>query len=127
MAAPIANVAINRGDSVSLTLTVTWPAGSPDTNLNDYAIKFTAKNSPMDADAKAIFQLTTGGGGINVSNNTQADIQIPASATVALACTPPNYTALFYYDVQIIGPDVKPHTVVQGLLTVSGDITKAIV
>ena len=124
MAAPVANLAIQRGDTTGLTLTVLWPLGAPDVDLHDYSVTFTAKNSPLDPDSLAVIHLTRSSG-ITVNSGTVADIQVPAAATLALPCLPPTFTSLLYYDVQIIGPDAKPHTVVIGTLTVNGDITQA--
>lgn len=126
MTALTADLTILRGDTNVLTVTVTSLGAS---GLNQYsAIAFTAKRSRVDADADAVIALSLGAGvTITTVGNATTDgvltVTIPASVTASL----PGYDTRLSYDVQLIDTTTTPHTVhtvAQGALTVSADVTR---
>ncbi len=129
MAALTADLTVLRGDTTALVVTVTnLPAGG----LAAYAkIAFTAKRDKSDSDATAFISLSLAGGGVVITTNGNATtdgvltITLPAASTASL---PSAQTALSY-DVQVTDTTTIPptvHTVAQGTLTVSADVTQSI-
>lgn len=120
------DLTIHRGDDEPLTLTVVRPDEDnidQPVDLTGVTIWFTAKNAWSDADADAVIALTTpteiaitdAPGGI-------ARINVTADNTKNLTA----YTRLVY-DVQMLeGGAGGPTTLVQGKLTVSRDVTRAV-
>lgn len=120
------DLTIHRGDDEPLTLTVVRPdeddVDQP-VNITGATLWFTAKNAWSDADADAVIALTTpvdilitdGPGGVAI-------IKVTADDTKDLT----TYTRLVY-DVQMLesGAD-GPTTLVQGVLIVSRDVTRAV-
>lgn len=128
MAALVQDETLLRGDTNILVVTVT---NLPSGGLAAYgAIAFTAKRDKSDADASAVISLSLASGVvITTSGNATTDgvltITIPAASTATL----PAYDALLAYDVQLIDTTTTPHTVhtvAQGTLTVTADITQAV-
>lgn len=127
MSALSADLTILRGDTNVLTVTVTALGSS---GLSQYgAIAFTAKRDKSDADASAFISLSLASGVVITTNgNTTTDgvltITIPAASTATL----PAYDVLLAYDVQLIDTTTNPHTVhtvAQGILTVTADVTQS--
>ncbi len=128
MSALQADVTLLRGDTNTLTVTVT---NLPSGGLAAYAeIVFTAKRDISDADASAFIHLTLASGvTITTNGNATTDgvltITIPAATTATL----PAYDTLLAYDVQVTDTTTNPatvHTVAQGTLTVTADVTQAV-
>lgn len=120
------DLTIHRGDDEPLTLTVVRPdeddVDQP-VDLTGATIWFTAKNTWSDADVDAVIALTTpvdilitdGPGGIAIINVTADDTKDLTT-----------YTRLVY-DVQMLESGaLGPTTLVQGKLTVSRDVTRAV-
>lgn len=128
MSALTADLTILRGDTNVLTVTVTALGSS---GLSQYgAIAFTAKRDKSDSDASAFISLSAPSNGVVITTNGNATtdgvltITIPAASTATL----PAYDVLLSYDVQLIDTTTTPHTVhtvAQGTLTVTADVTQA--
>lgn len=123
---PRQDISVRRGDGIRFAVTVTNADSGAPIDLSTAAIWCTAKRDLADADADAVFQVTKADGLITVdgADNNVAHVLVPAEDTVGLLRT----TTLFY-DVQIKGPAVQdePQTVVWGMLTISLDVTRAVV
>lgn len=120
------DLTIHRGDDEPLTLTVVRPdeddVDQP-VDLTGATLWFTAKNAWSDADADAVIALTTPTD-IQITDPTGgiAIINVTADETKTLNA----YTRLVY-DVQMLEQGAAgPTTLVQGKLTVSRDVTRAV-
>ncbi len=92
-------------------------------NLTGGTLYFTAKWSPLDADASAVFQLTSSpAAGITVlsATNGTANITIPKSATTAL----PYHDTLLDYDLKFVDSISQAFTVMRGKLNVLYNVTR---
>ncbi len=92
-------------------------------NLTGGTLYFTAKWSPLDADASAVFQLTsTPAAGITVlsASGGTANITIPKTATSTL----PYHDTLLDYDLKFIDASSQAFTVMRGKLNVLYNITR---
>jgi len=112
-----------QGTTPTLTVTVTLADGVTPVNLTDAKIYLTCKNDPSQADP-GLFQLSTTGGGIVISDQSTHTGQFVATFqsanTVSLSALL-NYP----YDVRVILAG-NVETVLYGVLTVSPAITQAI-
>ena len=90
-------------------------------NLTGCTVYMTAKYSYSDADGSAVFQLSTSGGQITVTNAAGglATIAIPSSATSSLA----NRVTHLLFDIQVVTGASKRHTVMRGTLIVNPEVT----
>lgn len=127
MAALVQDETLLRGDTNVLVVTVT---NLPSGGLGAYgAIAFTAKRDISDSDAAAFISLSLASGVVITTNGgTGVDgvltITIPAASTATL----PFYDTQLAYDVQVTDTTTTPHTVhtvAQGVLTVTADVTQA--
>jgi hypothetical protein len=118
----VANFTMYRGDTVKLNLAVT--SNDVVFDLTDCNLWMTAKYLYADADAAAIFQKTTGGGGILVTSalSGRAQITIDPEDTDDL----PNSKTAILYDVQLEDADGLIFTIAYGTITVLPDVTRAI-
>jgi len=111
-----------QGTTPTLTVTVTLADGVTLVDLTGAVIYLTAKSDPSDADP-GLFQLSTTGGQIALSNQTtnkgQFVVSFPASATASLSAL-----LSFPFDVRVILSG-NIQTVVYGPLTLSQAITQA--
>jgi hypothetical protein len=114
------NLTMRRGDTVKLNITVT--RGGSAVDLTGASIWFTVKNAVTDADP-GVFQKTVGSG-IVVTNAAagQAQITIANADTSAIVGS---RTLLYDIQVKEAGGDIT--TVANGTITVSPDVTLAIV
>jgi hypothetical protein len=80
------DITISRGDDQTVTFTVTQADGSVQ-DITNWTFKFTVKESVDDAIADAMFQKTTGGGGIALTTPLSGilDVTIAAADTSGLA------------------------------------------
>ncbi len=120
------DLTIHRGDDEPLTLTV-YRKDADDVpqlvNIAGVTLWFTAKNSWSDADADAVIALKT---------PTEISISDPANGIALINITADDtkdlttYTRLVY-DVQMleVGAD-GPTTLIEGVLTVGRDVTRAV-
>ncbi len=92
-------------------------------NLTGGTLYFTAKWTPLDADASAVFQLTSSpAAGITVLSavNGTANITIPKTATSTL----PYHDTLLDYDLKFIDSSTLAFTVLRGKLNVLYNVTR---
>lgn len=112
------NLQMKRGDTVSLTVTVTQN-GSP-FNLTGCAMRMTAKWNYTDADGSAVFTRTVGSGIVLTT-----PLSGIATVTIAPANTSslPAYTNNLFYDIQVTDTGSNVYTVQNGILTVDPDVS----
>ena len=112
-----------RGDQRDVIVPVVQVTGTSTSaaNLTGKRVIMTAKYDYTDSDANAVFQKTTGGGGIVVATATNgtATVTIDSDDTSGL---PAMVTKLFW-DVQVDDNPGAPVTVDKGVLTVYPDVT----
>jgi len=113
------NLTIRRGNDEVLKVTIV-DANGVIQNLTGAALHFMAKRSLNDADDRAVLDISGAGIDIPLPANGIAFIKLPAVVTADL--TPGSYD----YDVQMIDSAGKVSTPVSGLLTVEGDVVRAI-
>lgn len=112
------NLNMKRGDTLSFTLTVTQSGAAY--NLTGASIRMTAKWAYGDADNAAVFTRTIGSG-ITVAS--------PATGIATVALTAANTSSLpanpvqLVYDIQVTDSSGNIFTVVDGLLTVTPDVS----
>lgn len=109
-----------RGDSLRLYLAITRD-GSP-VDLTGGKLWMTAKRSPADTDAMAVFQVSSPADGISIVDalGGLAEIRVPPEATSSLT----SVTKLTY-DIQLKEAVGLVTTLETGALTVNTDITRA--
>ena len=88
------DITILRGDDQTVRFTVTTSAGAAQ-DVTGWSFKFTVKSSLDDAIGSALFQKTTGGGGIALTTPLSGivDVTLSAADTAAMAGN-------YYYDMQ---------------------------
>lgn len=111
------DITILRGDDQTVRFTVTtstWAAQ----DVSAWSFAFTVKSSPDDAIGSALFQKTTGGGGIALTTPLSGivDVSIAAADTAAMAGN-------YYYDLQGTDGSGLAHTVRLAKFSVRKDIT----
>jgi hypothetical protein len=119
------DIEMTRGDSATFDLTLIEPDPDPDPvplNLTGCDLRFTAKYSPDDTDAQAVFSVTNGVGDAISS-------AVPASGVALIELSPSHTSSMpqgarLYYDVQIKKQNSKTYTVASGRLNVRADITR---
>lgn len=91
-------------------------------NLTGGILYFTAKWSPLDADAQAVFQLSSPSSGITLisASGGTANITIPKTATTSL----PYHDTLLDYDLKFVDAASQAFTVMRGKLNVLYNITR---
>lgn len=116
---------VDSSTAVTLTQTVSTTAGEQVTlaqDLTDWSLWLTAKKRLTDADADAVFQLTSASG-ITLQSATGGYFQA--------AIGPDDYAGLdyekatLYADVQGKDGDGKVHTLAKGMITIEPDVTRA--
>lgn len=112
-----------RGDQRDVIVPVVTVSGTTTSaaDITGKRVIMTAKWEYDDTDAEAVFQKTTGGGGIVVATATNgtATVTIDSTDTSDL---PPSVVKLFW-DVQVDDNPGAPVTVDRGILTVYPDVT----
>lgn len=109
-----------RGDQFSMDLTAIKDSDDNALDLTGATLTMTAKFNVADANADALFVLTTGGGGIVITSAAAGEftITIPPSAT--LDC--PLLKTIIFFDVQYqLGSVI--YTILRGQMVVLPDIT----
>lgn len=88
------DITILRGDDQVVRFTVTTSTGAAQ-DVTGWSFKFTVKSSLDDAIGSALFQKTTGGGGIALTTPTSGivDVTISAADTAAMG-------GGYFYDLQ---------------------------
>lgn len=91
-------------------------------NLTGGVLYFTAKWSPLDTDAQAVFQLFSPAAGITIlsASGGTANITIPKTATATL----PYHDTLLDYDLKFVDASTQAFTVMRGKLNVLTNITR---
>jgi len=109
-----------RGDSLRFAVTVTRE-GAP-VDLTGGKMWMTAKRSPADADALAVFQVSSPADGIVITHADAglAEITIPPAATNSLTAV-----TRLVYDIQLLEAVGLVTTLETGYLTVNVDVTRA--
>ena len=115
------NLTIIRNDDNEFDATVLLN-GSP-TNVTGWTFKITAKKNLSDLDAAAVFQATSAGGAITITDAPNGVIHIVVASALTTTL-PPHYTNL-YYDLQAIDSGSKVRTLALGTLKVLPDVTLA--
>lgn len=111
-----------RGDTPTLRITATNPDGSP-YSLTGHTIWVTAKRSKSDADAAAIFQLSTTEGNVTVlsaPDDHKADAVPPSADTSALTAD-----VQAYVGVRIKTPAGRVYTIFEGTMPIVAGTTQA--
>lgn len=92
-------------------------------NLTGGTLYFTAKWSPLDADASAVFQLSSPSSGITILSaaNGTANVTVPKTATTTL----PYHDTLLYYDLRFLDASSQFFTLMRGTLSVLVNITRS--
>lgn len=120
-----------RGDTLIFPVQVVQvPAGAAPgslpvpQNVSGWTFWCTGKRHYSDPDSRAVWQVTTDGGGIAIVNAAagMAQIVIPASATLNF----PDADDVVVYDVQARDLNGDVFTVERGTVTVHPDVTRAI-
>lgn len=107
-----------RGDTEVFDAAITV-GGSP-VNITGCSLTFTAKRSLQDSDADAVFQITTTGGGIVITNGPGGLCEI----TIASADTSAETQAIrCYCDLQCVDTLGNVSTTATGTLTIKIDVT----
>lgn len=91
-------------------------------DLTGGTLYFTAKWAPTDADASAVFQLSSPSSGITFINagSGTANITIPKTATSTLQY----HNTDLYWDLKFINAASHPFTLMRGIITVLVNITR---
>ena len=107
-----------RGDTALFPFAVTDSTGAY--NIAGATFWFTAKKTPCDTDASAVFQKTLADG-ITVTNAAAGlgQVELAEADTSSLACS----RTVLFYDLQMKTSTGKVYTVAAGKLTVNPDVT----
>lgn len=91
-------------------------------NLTGGILYFTAKWTPTDTDAQAVFQLTSPSTGITFlsASGGTANITIPKSSTSTL----PYHDTILDYDLKFVDASSQAFTVMRGKLNVLYNVTR---
>ncbi len=119
---PDKNLQMVRGNAFPFDVEITLN-GEP-VNLTNCTLTFTAKFAYTDADASAVFKLTsTPATGITILSavNGTANITIPATATSALTYNDINLV----YDLRLVDASSIPFVVMRGNLFVEPNVTRS--
>lgn len=118
---PTSRILRFRGDSATLVLDATDPVTGEAFPLTGLAgLIFTAKNSPEDADADAVFQKSLSAG-ISVSGS-EATVEVTYLDTDALE----GRVTTLYCDLQAQDASGNVSTVWEGTITFKADITRGV-
>jgi len=109
-----------RGDTPTLRITATNPDGSP-YSLTGHTIWVTAKRSKSDADAAAIFQLSTTEGNVTVGVPDNTADAVPPSADTSTLTN----DVQAYIGVRIKTPGGRVYTIYEGVLPIVAGTTQA--
>jgi len=133
------NYGMFRGDSLILNVLVqqlTDPLSPPSVSnpyvpvdLTGAKLWMTAKKKLTDTDLKAVFQITSPGD-ITIDaipTSGRAKVTVPASATTAVVFPADTAQLDLYYDIQVKTSTGIVQTVASGKLTLTEDVTDAIV
>lgn len=124
-AAPQQQLSMPRGDTLVLDMQVTNARTRVPVDISAATVWMTAKYDINDADADALFQISTDTGDIALTTPTNGEFQItiPHTATSGLTAE-----TVVTYDVQIkLAGSSRVHTLRQGPLTIFLDVTQTIV
>lgn len=113
------DITIYRGDTVKLNMAVT--SGGSFYDLTGSTIWFTAKNHFSDPDISAVFQKSTTGGGITITNAPNGLCQV----TIDPADTSgePPTKVMLVWDAQVKDAQGRIYTVASGNLIIVPDVT----
>lgn len=113
------DITILRGDDQIVRFTVTTSTGAAQ-DVTGWSFKFTVKSSLDDAIGSALFQKTTGGGGIALTTPSSGivDVTISASDTAAMG-------GRYFYDLQGTDTGGLIKTVRLALFLVRKDVTNS--
>jgi phage terminase large subunit-like protein len=120
----VVNLRMTRGDEFIFNIAVVLDGVA--VNITGKTLRMTAKWSADDADADAVFSLTsTGSAGITVTNAAGG----LATVTVAPAKTSslPARQVSLVYDIQLHTDATDPKTIASGTLLVRPDVTRTVV
>ncbi len=114
------DITIIRGDDQIIRFTVTTSTGAVQ-DITGWSFKFTVKASLDDAIGSALFQKTTGGGGIALTTPASGivDVTITAADTAAMA-------GRYFYDMQGTDTGGLVHTVRAALFWVRKGVSTGI-
>ncbi len=112
------NLAMYRGDTALFPFAVSDSAGAY--NIAGASFWFTAKRTPCDIDASAVFQKTLASG-ITITNPAAGlgQVELAESDTSGLPCS----RTVLFYDLQMKTTTSKVYTLASGTLTVNPDVT----
>lgn len=115
------NLYIVRGNNKNFDVTITAQDGAP-VNITGGTVRMTVKYDVGDADASAVFSLSSSTTGITLTDpaNGVATVNIPASATSAL----PYSNVRLVYDIQLTTSTPEVFTVLRGYFIVAPNITR---
>lgn len=101
------------------------PSGFAPVDITGATLWFTAKNNLADTDLQAVAQVSTVNGGIVITNapSGQFKVQMLPQATLQF----PDAEVDLFYDIQLEDTTLNVATVMSGTLTVTPDVTRAIV
>lgn len=108
-----------RGDTQALDAAVT--VGGVAANITGCSLRFTAKRSLSDSDADAVFQKTTAGGGIVITNGPGGLCTITVGSADTSTLTVPT---LCYCDLQLVDTSNNVSTTAAGTLLIKVDVTE---
>lgn len=125
-----ADLTMKRGDYTPLVFSQI--TNLPTNGLSAYSeIVFTAKRDITDTDAQAYIQHTLADGHVTIT--TAGSDTTPGTLTVTLnaadTASLPSYETTLQYDVQVVDTSqspARPYTIVQGVLTVTADVTQSV-
>jgi hypothetical protein len=111
------DITILRGDDQTVRFTVTTSTGAAQ-DVTGWSFKFTVKSSLDDAIGLALFQKTTGGGGIVLTTPASGivDVSLSASDTQAMS-------GKYFYDLQGVDLTGLTKTVRAAIFYVRKDVT----
>lgn len=108
-------IRIYRGDSLELSVPVTYQSDGTAFDLTGYTAKFTAKSVPSKADSTAAISV-------------DGTISSPSTGIITFSIAPDDTDinpGVYWYDVQIVDTgNSKVFTVVKDKLTIVEDVTR---